>query len=277
MASASARIEGTVYLGSDWLLYADPDLSFDWSECVAPSLLFGSTSRTPTVLQRGGAAVTAPVMLHAAGVWSTMPGRTALALLYVDPLSVDGAALQWRAADEITAWPTLELLARHGLSLASLCAGDVAADELRDAVSALRAEVLAACAAHGAPEIDPRLLALRSWLHERAEGRADPAAIGARLGLSAEHVRKHFRQHVGMTLSSYQAWVRLYRMTADACAGGHEGQSPNVLSVIMAAGFFDASHASRTVRRYLDLQPSEMVLPRAFVDCRGPGTNGGRA
>ena len=38
---AGHAIPGVVYLGRDWLLYADPDLRFNLSENVAPALVFG--------------------------------------------------------------------------------------------------------------------------------------------------------------------------------------------------------------------------------------------
>ena len=39
-------IPGVVYLGRDWLLYADPDLRFNLSQNVAPALVFGATTLT---------------------------------------------------------------------------------------------------------------------------------------------------------------------------------------------------------------------------------------
>lgn len=116
--------------------------------------------------------------------------------------------------------------------------------------------------------MDPRLAGLRVRLHQRGEGRADPAAIAHELGLSAEHVRKLFRQQVGMTLSSYQSWVRLYQVAATACEAQQQGQLQCATELVNAGGFYDASHASRAIRRYFDLLPTEMLAPRAFVDCR---------
>ncbi len=36
---APHAISGTVYLGRDWLLYADPELVFNLAENVAPALV----------------------------------------------------------------------------------------------------------------------------------------------------------------------------------------------------------------------------------------------
>ena len=138
------------------------------------------------------------------------------------------------------------------------------------------AEVLAEVAGLSvAPaRVDPRLAGLRERLHQRSEGRADPAVMAGELGLSAEHVRKLFRQQVGMTLSSYPSWVRLYQVAANACDAQHSGPPHNASELVSAGGFYDASHAShashasRAIRRYSDLLPTEMLAPKAFVDGR---------
>lgn len=262
-------ISGVVYLGHDWLLYADPDLVFNLAENVAPALVLGPAQRPARLTLRDGHEVCAPVMLHASGVWSQLLQHSALAFLYVDPLSGAGSWLQRRARGSVVAWPGADLLPRHGVELAHLCSGEVSAGQMQHWVAGLLAEV--AGDAEGRAPIDTRLAGLRTGLHLRGEGRVDPAAIAHALGLSAEHVRKHFRQEVGMTLSSYQAWVRLYQVAANACEAQQLGHAPGATELVNAGGFYDASHASRAIRRYFDLQPTEMLAPRAFVDCRCSG------
>lgn len=264
--SVQPAISGVVYLGNDWLLYADPDLVFKLSENVAPALVLGPAHRPATLTLRDGHEVCASVMLHASGVWSQLVQRSALAFLYVDPLSGAGSQLQRRAGGGVVAWPGADLLPRHGIELARLCNGEVPAAHMQHWVAGLLAEV--ADEADGRAPIDTRLTSLRAGLHLRGEGRVDPAAIAHALGLSAEHVRKHFRQQVGMTLSSYQAWVRLYQVAANACEAQQLGHTPGATELVNAGGFYDASHATRAIRRYLDLLPTEMIAPRAFVDCR---------
>jgi AraC-like DNA-binding protein len=262
-------ISGVVYLGSGWLLYADPDLLFQWSENVAPALVLGSAAQPATLALRDGGEVSAPVLLHASGVWSQLPQRSAMAFLYVDPLSDTGVCLQRRALAHVVPWPHADLLPRHGLQLHALCQGDLRPDEVRHGVSAVLDEVTAGAA--DCVRLDPRLMRLRDRLHQHSEGRADPAAMASELGLSAEHVRKLFRQQVGMTLSSYLAWARLYQVAVNACDAQRRGQPQSATELVSAGGFYDASHATRAIRRYFDLLPTEMVAPRAFVDCRGMG------
>ncbi len=264
---APHAISGTVYLGRDWLLYADPELVFNLAENVAPALVLGPAHMPATLTLRDGSEVCAPVLLHASGVWSQLIRPSALAFLYVDPLSDEGSRLQRRAQGRVLPWPAADLMSRHGIDLADLCNGEVRAEQLQRWVVDVLAEV--AGLSDGLSRMDPRLAGLRVRLHQRGEGRADPAAIAHQLGLSAEHVRKLFRQQVGMTLSSYQSWVRLYQVAATACEAQQKGQLQCATELVNAGGFYDASHASRAIRRYFDLLPTEMLSPRAFVDCRG--------
>ena len=267
--SSFHAISGVVYLGSGWLLYADPSLLFQWSENVAPALVFGSAAQPASLVLREGGEVSAPVLLHASGVWSRLSQRSAMAFLYVDPLSDTGVCLQRHAQAHVVPWTDADLMQRHGMQLQALCQGEPHADEVRQWVSAVLGEVTDG-AADGV-RLDPRLMRLRSRLHQHSEGRADPAAMATELGLSAEHVRKLFRQQVGMTLSSYQAWVRLYQVAVNACDAQRRGLPQSATELVSAGGFYDASHATRAIRRYFDLLPTEMVAPRAFVDCRGEG------
>ncbi|MDO9199971.1 MAG: AraC family transcriptional regulator [Hydrogenophaga sp.] len=265
----SHAIPGVVYLGHDWLLYADPDLRFNLSQNVAPALVFGPPLRPATLTLRNGSEVCAPVLLHASGAWSCMTGRSAMAFLYVDPLSDVGFSLQQRAQDSVAPWPDADLMHRNGVDLEDLCCGAVHAAQAGRWVAGVLAEVADLCG--GSTRMDPRLAGLRERLHQRGEGRASPATMARELGLSAEHVRKLFRQQVGMTLSSYQSWVRLYLVAVGACEAQQRGQPHSATELVSAGGFYDASHASRAIRRYFDLLPTEMLAPRAFVDCRQAG------
>jgi AraC-like DNA-binding protein len=247
-------------------MYADPDLRFGMSESVAPALVFGPVDSPLSLLLETGQVVCASALLHASGVSSALDQASQVAVLYVDPLTVRGMRLQRLAKATVSACASQDLLERHAMPLRSLCSGVAEPSNVRDAVAALLDDVLVQVPASG--EVDVRLPGLRAWLHAGDQGRGDPAAVGERLGLSAEHVRKHFRRHVGMTLSRYLAWARLYRVTAAACDAQHVGHAPNATELMLVAGFCDAPHATRTIRRYLDLLPSEMLAPRSFVDCR---------
>jgi AraC-like DNA-binding protein len=262
-------IAGVVYLGRDWLMYADPALRFNLSQNVAPALVLGPDNAPATLTLRDGGEVRSSAFLHAGGAWSCMSGSSAMAFLYADPLSAVGAGLQRCALAGVVPWPDAGLMRRHGVALAALCSAGVPAAQVGRWVAAVLAEVLAPSG--GPAQLDPRLAGLRERLHQRGEGRADPAAVAGELGLSAEHVRKLFRQQVGMTLSSYQSWVRLYQVAVGACEAQQRGLAHSATELVGAGGFYDASHASRAIRRYFDLLPTEMLDPRAFVDCRQPG------
>ncbi len=267
--STHRAIAGVVYLGNDWLMYADPDLAFSQTENVAPALILGSAVNPVSLTMSDGSEVCGTVLLHASGVWSQLARRCALAVLYLDPLSDEGVCLQRLAMGGAVVCSDAALIKRHGVALDTLCEGNATAARVRRWVSDVLGELSASSGEK--PRVDARLFELRSLLHQRSEGRADPEALAGRLGLSAEHVRKLFRQQVGMTLSSYLAWARLYQLTASACEAQGKGQSQSVSQLVSAGGFYDASHASRAIRRYFDLLPTEMLTPKAFVDCRiGP-------
>lgn len=250
-----------VYVGDDWLVYADLAFRFERSEFVAPGLLVG---RPALPLVSGeGRAVTGPVLLHAGGVWSALSACVG-AVLYLDPLTPSGAALQQAARGSIVPLPPAGALATAEGWLGRLAAGAIAAADMRAWVAAASGQALQDTGV--TPSLDPRLLPLRAWLHGHGDGRVDVAALAALAGLSADHLRQHFRRQTGMTLSSYQAWLRLFGMASMACREA-QGAGADATSMMHAAGFYDASHASRTIRRYFDLRPSEMLAPGCFVDC----------
>jgi hypothetical protein len=136
-------IAGVVYLGHDWLMYADPELRFNLSQNVAPALVWGSGPRSATLTLRDGSEVRAPVFMHAGGAWSGKTRPSAMAFLYADPLSAAGAGLQRRALAGVAPWPDADLMGRHGMDLPALCTGRVPAAQVGRCVGAVLAEVQA--------------------------------------------------------------------------------------------------------------------------------------
>ena len=112
--------------------------------------------------------------------------------------------------------------------------------------------------------IDPRFFALRDWFFEEFEGRIDVDLLGESVGVSGDHLRQIFRSQVGMTLSSYASWVRLYQTACAATHSAAENRKVNASRLLSEVGFYDASHASKVMRRYLDLKPTEMLEPKSL-------------
>lgn len=254
-----------VYVGPGWLLYASRALKFDLSESAAPCALVGRPDRNLNLTLSDSSHLCGPLLLHAAGVWSAMEASPG-AVLYLDPLTPAGAALQRSCAGAVVPSSASDALTGLAARLEALYQGGVEPNDLDALVERWTRELLVstACA------IDPRLLHLRDWLIDHREGRVDVAAMARLVGLSADHLRQLFRRQLDMNLSSYMAWLRLFSMSALLCETVPRSRPPDTVTLMQAAGYYDASHASRAMRRYLDLKPSEMLTPGHFVDCR-PG------
>lgn len=259
--------DGAVYLGDGWLIYASAQFQFDWSEFVAPGFVFGLPPAGLTLSLQERAAVSGTLLLHAGGVWSEL-GEAMGGVLYLDPLTPAGTVMQRMAAGAVSPRACPEGATLAGF-LPALCAGDVRAGHVCDWVDSLTGPFAQESLA--APVFDPRLADLRVWLRHHREGRVDVAAMSRRVGLSPDHLRQHFRRRTGLTMSSYLAWLRLFSMAEQACEAALSNQRGNAASMMHAAGFYDASHGSRAIRRYFALKPSEMLDPGRFIDCRSRG------
>jgi hypothetical protein len=143
-------IAGVVYLGRDWLMYADPALRFNLSQSVAPALVLGPDNAPATLTLRDGGEVRSSAFLHAGGAWSCMSGSSAMAFLYADPLSAVGAGLQRCALAGVVPWPDAGLMRRHGVALAALCSAGVPAAQVGRWVAAGRLARTPAPAGRGA-------------------------------------------------------------------------------------------------------------------------------
>jgi AraC-like DNA-binding protein len=256
--------DSTVYLGDDWLMYASATLMFERSECVAPAVVLGTASHPIQLRLDGGKEATGPSLVHGAGVWSSMEMHAAGAVLYVDPLSLAGSGIQ--SATQVDDVVPRQTPAIQRLQECLPCLID--GRQTACTVSAWIADTQSEMASWRKKTPDPRLQGLRRWFVEHLEGRISVAQLAAMLELAPDHFRQHFKRHAGMTLSRYQAWLRLHDMTRLACEAHGRHAEQDAASVTHAAGFYDASHANRTTRRYLDMTPSEMLAPPRFMDCR---------
>jgi len=267
--SAEDNVSDAVYLAEDWMLYASTDISYEWSECAAPCLILGSASDRLR-LRWGDSAVACEgtTFLHAAGVSSVMEPRNAALFLYFDPLTPVGLALQRLANQAVRVPEPCSLSEIDADTLRQLCEGTLPAQLARKTVDGL-ATAFSGHAPSG-PRVDRRILELRRWFFEEFDGRLDLEVLAKVADMSGNHLRQVFRSQVGMTLSSYGAWVKLYQTASAAIHYAHAKSKVNATRLLSEVGFYDASHASKIIRRYLDLKPTEMLEPRVFVDCRSP-------
>lgn len=253
------------YVGDDWLLYVDASGEYSRSEMAAPCLLLAQPGTALRVQGEGGAgALCAPALLHAAGVSSCSSDQgTGAAFLYFDPLSAAGRAVtQLCQAQALQPWAATGLPGWEPDWFSALCLGGADRSAVLAWVAKLRALLLAQAPE---PEADWRLRTVATLLREDLSGRLSVAQLAARVRWSPEHLRKAFREVAGMSLSRYQMWSRLHRLIDADLPGAHAAEDS-----LLEAGFYDAPHGSRAVRRYFGLTARATLQPGIRrAHCRG--------
>lgn len=258
------------YVGADWLLYVDASAGYPSSEMAAPCLLLAQPGTAMQVQGDREGPLDAPAILHAPGGLSRGDaGGRGAAFLYLDPLSAAGQALQqacgaalFRALPDGRTWSEL------GPDFETLCAGTAQRGAVADWVAGLRASLVAEL--RPTALLDRRIHRVASLLADDLAGRLSLAQLAASVHWSPEHLRKEFREGVGMSLSRYQMWCRLHRMIDASCATSRrQGDLPSAEALLLDAGFYDAPHGSRAVRRYFGLSAGAALQPAIRrADCR---------
>ena len=97
-----------------------------------------------------------------------------------------------------------------------------------------------------------------AWLHQIQDHLADDLAVVPDLatlaliaGVHRVHVARAFRDHLGCTVGDFVRRLRVRR----ACELLTSTSAP-LTNVAMRAGFFDQSHMTRVVKRFLGLTPA---------------------
>ena len=178
--------------------------------------------------------------------------RTAVASMFVEPNSTQGAALRKRFA---------------GVDVALL--GD---DEAEASVAGVRAQFLAEapderlvqyvkgalCRIAGdpltAPRSDQRITGALRWMRERLATPMRLQEVAAAVHLSPGRFRHLF---VAQTGTSFRAWLLWARAEA-AIAAATRGRSWT--EAAQDAGFADAAHFTRTCRRVFGIAPTMLVF-----------------
>ena len=106
-----------------------------------------------------------------------------------------------------------------------------------------------------APHVDPRIMAVITWL-ESSQFRPVTLAEAARVaGLSGERFRHLFVAQTGIPFRSYLLWARVQAAANAGIAGA------SWTDAAQEAGFADSAHLSRTFRRMFGLSPSMLSMP----------------
>ncbi len=254
----------SIYVGDDWLLYVDASAQYPRSETIAPCLMLAQPGHA--VVVEAGERVLAPAAgwLHGAGTVTACDDASGgAAFLYLDPLSEAGRALQGLCAGGGSS----EWLPEAGDGwapdwFAQLAAGGACAATVGEWVALVKRRIERRLPARSV--LDRRLRAVADALMSEPSGRLSLPQFAEQVHCSPEHLRKTFRIVAGMTLSRYQMWRRLHRMSLLSCPVRNERRpefAAPALTALQDAGFYDGPHGCRVIRRYYGLTATSALGP----------------
>lgn len=238
MPGAAAIWSGRAELGPGWAAFAGR--AGDNRVHSHPALQLALGEAAPVRAEVAGRAVRAHGLLIGAGVPHALrPGP--VRLIYLERESVAGHRLAAACRDGLRCLGPDECA-----QLAALChAKGPGAAAVAALVDALAGD---APAALGAPAV-PRLQTLLAALPQRAPEAWSFAALAAEAGLSGSRFAHAFKAQTGLAVRPYLRWLRLARALQTAGAGH------SLTEAAHAAGFADAAHFSRTMRRHFGIAP----------------------
>jgi AraC-like DNA-binding protein len=166
-------------------------------------------------------------------------------LIYVEPDSHAGRLIQKRMAGQ----PLTGLQHDERHILSSLTSG-------LESV-AFNACIESSMSAHYHQYVPPEPDALISQaiqtIQNRVDGSFQAHELAHQAGLSLSRFQHRFKQHTGMALRPFLRWRRLLLAMAHMQAGY------SMSDAAYAAGFSDAAHMSRTMRRHFGISPRDVA------------------
>lgn len=257
----------SAYIGDEWFLYASRGPGdYNLSEMMAPAVLLAPPGTQYDIVLRE-TTLSAPAFLHSSPTESAGAGP-GLVLLYLDPLSAEGRAIQRRCQGSVVPWPVptriYDAVSFDALASMKWSAADVCAFTQR-----WRATIRQALPEE--PPVDEKLKRAAHFVATHLDTRLNLAEVGQFADLRPDALRERFGRVSGMTLSRYQMWKRLHGMIAAACAVTRSAAdvSAPLNAVMLDAGFYDAAHGSRAVSQYFGIaSPLSAGLAMRFCDCR---------
>ncbi|MES2682789.1 MAG: helix-turn-helix transcriptional regulator [Pseudomonadota bacterium] len=237
--TAAPRWQGGLRLGLGWGLFTGAAGHNSDHAHHAVQLLLSST---PQALWVDGRALPP---CHGAIMGADVPHRVGagdapVTLLYIEPDSTAGRSL---AATLTAGWRLLS--ERETAAALAACA---AADPPAAVMQALTLQ-------HNgmAGEGDALIESIIAALPRILPARLPVARLAAEAGLSPSRLQHRFRAHTGMALRPYLRWRRLLVALAavrDGC---------KLTDAAMSAGFADAAHFTRTLRRHFGITPKVLL------------------
>lgn len=255
----------SVFIGDDWLAYMGYPAYYPMSEMIAPSLLFSRTHEAVHVSNPSGFTVSSQCLMHAGNHWSQCQG-TALALVYFDPLSPIGQSIQTHAKKSKHGFSPWSLPAKENdMLLNNILTQPVSQASAMQLVNYCKNTLIRPTSQH----LSNRLIQTADLIARNPSGHLNVSSISAAVFWSADHLRKHFKQAVGMNLSQYQMWQRLRQMVHFACISQNDSGQAIGESMVHAAGFYDVSHGNRSMQRFFGMTVAAIAAPLGgFTDCR---------
>lgn len=110
--------------------------------------------------------------------------------------------------------------------------------------------------------IDPRIDALLDGIDARLDDAISTARLAAAAGMSVSHFQHRFRAQTGMPVRPYLRWRRLLRAMHAVLSGA------SLTDAALQAGFADAAHFTRTMRRHFGITPRTLAAMAASADRR---------
>lgn len=188
-------------------------------------------------------AVEAPGILIDAGVVHRLhPGH--MRLFYVEATGAAGKALSGRCLEGLRTFSDIE---RQALLVRWPEASLAGPRPLLEALGISEGTIASTL------EREDRVDRIIASLAHRLENATSLTALAADAALSPSRFRHLFSDRVGMPLRPYVRWLRLQRALESAAQGA------NLTEAAQSAGFADAAHLTRTMRRHFGVPPSAVV------------------
>lgn len=102
-------------------------------------------------------------------------------------------------------------------------------------------------------KIDPRIERVIEMIKLNIDENLTIESIAEHVQLSIPRLVQLFKLQTGVPIRSYRQWRRLY------CAAVLAAKTNNINTAAIEAGFFDASHFSRTFKKMLGVKPSVIL------------------
>jgi AraC-like DNA-binding protein len=232
-----------VLIGTGWAAFEGDAGDNRPHSHYALQLALGRGAPVVVALARGS-TITAPgVLIGADCVHALAPGRARL--LYLERESERGRALARRCPDGIAAL--------DAATVSTLHANWPDSSEDRSLGNLWRALLPRSAAPSSPSRGAARVCAVIASLPARVARPVDPERLAVEAALSRDRFAHVFKAQTGLALRPYLRWLRLIRALGGTALGS------DLTTAAHDAGFADAAHLSRTMRRHFGIALSQIV------------------